>query len=309
MKKFDLKEIINNNHLSIARGITFVEHDNELTKDDQEKIWTLSRKAIKIGITGPPGAGKSTLVNNLINFYLKAGNSVGVVAVDPSSPFTGGALLGDRVRMSKYIGNKNVYIRSLGNKGSLGGLSSVAHDAGNIIAASGKDIIIYETVGVGQAEHDIIEESDITVVILVPESGDEVQLMKAGLIEIADLFVINKSDRPGANRLEHSLRNILHTFTKKDQLEPNVYKTVSTKGEGLKGLFDGINTLINKLKSSNSFNDKRLNQYRTRVSKIITNDINKKFWTNSKKEKLLKNTNDIHSLDNSPHSFSKILLE
>ena len=309
MGKFNIKKIINNNHLAIARGISFIEYGNYLNKDDQEKIWNLSRNTIKIGVTGPPGAGKSTLVNNLIDLYLKKGRKVGVVAVDPSSPFTGGALLGDRVRMSKYIGNENVYIRSLSNKGSLGGLSSVAHDAGNIIAASGKDIIIYETVGVGQSEHDIIEESDITIVVLVPESGDEVQLMKAGLIEIADLFVINKSDRPGADRLEQSLKNILHTFTKVGQLEPDVYKAISTKGDGLIELFDGVNNLINKLKSNSSFNDKRLNQYRKRVFKIITNDINRKFWTNSKEKTLLKNTSNINSLDNSPYSLAKILLK
>ena len=171
----------------------------------------------KIGITGPPGAGKSTLVDQLISHFIENQKSVGVIAVDPTSPFTGGALLGDRVRMSKYSDNENVAIRSMGNRGDLGGLSKMAQEAGDVLSASGKDVIIYETVGVGQAEHDIVNAADYTMVVLgTTESGDEVQLMKAGIIEIADIFVINKSDRPGAKRISRSLNDILHNNSKKD---------------------------------------------------------------------------------------------
>ena len=195
---------------------------------------------MRIGVTGPPGAGKSTLVDKLISYFINDNKSVGVVAIDPSSPFSGGALLGDRVRMSKYSENNNVYIRSMGNRGDLGGLSRKAQEVGDILAASGKDIIIFETVGVGQAEHDIVNAADFTIVVLVPESGDEVQLMKAGIIEIADLFVINKSDRPGSKRIERTLVDILHAVSTEEGYIPNVMSSVATTGDGVKQIFDKI---------------------------------------------------------------------
>ena len=145
------------------------------------KLYPHTNNCLKIGITGPPGAGKSTLTDQLINKYLSDNKSVGVVAIDPSSPFSGGALLGDRVRMNNYLWNENVFIRSMGSQGNLGGLNNKAQDVGDVLAASGKEIIIYETVGVGQGEHDIAKAADLTIVMLVPESGDDVQLMKAGL--------------------------------------------------------------------------------------------------------------------------------
>ena len=144
----------------------------------------------------------------MIACFISKQKSVGVIAIDPSSPFSGGALLGDRVRMSKYTDIDDVYIRSMGNRGDLGGLSKMAQEAGDVLSSSGKDIIIFETVGVGQAEHDIVNAADYTVVVLVPESGDEVQLMKAGIIEIADMFIINKSDRPGSKRISRLLSDI-----------------------------------------------------------------------------------------------------
>ena len=202
--------------------------------------FTSIQKPVRIGVTGPPGAGKSTLVDKLISYFINDNKSVGVVAIDPSSPFSGGALLGDRVRMSKYSENNNVYIRSMGNRGDLGGLSRKAQEVGDILAASGKDIIIFETVGVGQAEHDIVNAADFTIVVLVPESGDEVQLMKAGIIEIADLFVINKSDRPGSKRIERTLVDILHAVSTEDGYIPDVMSSVATTGDGVKQIFDKI---------------------------------------------------------------------
>ena len=183
------------------RDSSKIESGND--NDDKlfSKIYPYTHKTLKLGITGPPGAGKSTLTDQLIRLYLAEGKSVGVIAVDPSSPFSGGALLGDRVRMNNYLWNDNVFIRSMGTQGDLGGLNRKAQEAGDILAASGKDVLIYETVGVGQGEHDIAKAADLTIVLLVPESGDDVQLMKAGLIEIADIFVVNKADRNGSENL------------------------------------------------------------------------------------------------------------
>ena len=204
--------ILKNSHGSISKAITLIENSQPPPEPFFSDIHKNAFNSIRIGITGPPGAGKSTLTNSLIEFCLAAGKEVGVIAVDPTSPFTGGALLGDRVRMNKYAGDKRVFLRSLGNHCALGGLSSKVQEIGDVLAASGKDYVFFETVGVGQGEHDIINVADISIVVLVPESGDEIQLMKAGLIEIADIFVINKSDREGSNRIASTLKNILHIF-------------------------------------------------------------------------------------------------
>jgi len=200
MDKSIIKGIRDNDHRTLSRIITQIIDNRDIDNHFYKDIYPFTNTAVRIGITGPPGAGKSTLIDQLINIAIGDGKSVGVIAVDPTSPFTGGALLGDRVRMNKFFGNEDVFIRSMGSRGDLGGLAKRAQDVGDILAASRKDIIIFETVGVGQGEYDVIKAVDIAVVVLVPESGDEVQLMKAGLIEIADLFVINKSDRPGAHR-------------------------------------------------------------------------------------------------------------
>ena len=234
-----LNLIINNDHLAISRAISKIESDNDPNDELFSKIYPYTHKSIKIGITGPPGAGKSTLTDKIIQLYLKHNKSVGVIAVDPSSPFSGGALLGDRVRMNNYLWNDNVFIRSMGSQGNLGGLNMKAQEAGDILAASGKDIIIFETVGVGQGEHDIAKAADLTIVMLVPESGDDVQLMKAGLIEIADLFVVNKADRNGSEKLVQSIKSVLHIFKNKENFEPPVFKVSADRGVGVDELFKG----------------------------------------------------------------------
>src|SRR5687768_17700831 len=194
---------------ALARAVSMVENQRDGFEQLLSALHSRVGRARRIGVTGPPGAGKSTLTTQLISTYRAAGLKVGVIAVDPTSPFTGGALLGDRVRMESVALDPGVYIRSLATRGSLGGLSSATRAVADVLDAYGFDRILMETVGVGQSELDIARTADSSVVVLVPESGDSIQTLKAGLMEIADLFVVNKSDRPGADRMRHELELML----------------------------------------------------------------------------------------------------
>ena len=308
MKKFDYKSIFKNNHVAVSRAISMVENNDPKIVHFYNEVYRKSNNSLRIGITGPPGAGKSTLVDQLISYFLFKKKSVGVVAIDPSSPFSGGALLGDRVRMSKYSDNDDVYIRSMGNRGDLGGLSRKAQEVGDILAASGKDIVIFETVGVGQAEHDIINTADYTAVVLVPESGDEVQLMKAGIIEIADIFIINKSDRPGSKRIERALTDILHSSKMKDSHTPKVMNTAASIGEGVEELFTKILDDIDLFKKTGRLKKRRLDRYKNRIKSIISERLENEFWI-KEREDLFKNiTSSINTTDTPPGSVVKQLI-
>ncbi len=193
-----------------------------------------------VGITGPPGAGKSTLTDTLIAEWVKQGKRVGVLCVDPSSPFHLGALLGDRIRMSSWYNNDKVYIRSLASRGSLGGLHPMILEMTDVMRMAGFDIILVETVGVGQSEIEIAGLADCTVVVLVPESGDEIQVMKAGLMEIADIFVVNKADRPGADLFVANLNNMLHQSSTPDKAPTPVVKTIAVEHKGSAAVCEAI---------------------------------------------------------------------
>ena len=301
--------ILKNNHGSISKAITLIENSQPPPEPFFSDIHKNAFNSIRIGITGPPGAGKSTLTNSLIEFCLAAGKEVGVIAVDPTSPFTGGALLGDRVRMNKYAGDKRVFLRSLGNHCALGGLSSKVQEIGDVLAASGKDYVFFETVGVGQGEHDIINVADISIVVLVPESGDEIQLMKAGLIEIADIFVINKSDREGSNRIASTLKNILHIFKKQDKGEPSVFNTVAIKQEGVLELFNGIELFLRMIDEEGLLESRKLERYRKRVFDIIQNSLETSFWSSNKQKQLIELTKNIDGTSTDPHTVAKQLLQ
>tara|TARA_B100001245_G_scaffold45472_1_gene29562 strand:- start:2594 stop:3532 length:939 start_codon:yes stop_codon:yes gene_type:complete len=308
MNQFNYKDIFNNNHLAISRAISLIENNDPHVNNFYKHIYKKSNKSLRIGITGPPGAGKSTLVDQLISCFISKQKSVGVIAIDPSSPFSGGALLGDRVRMSKYTDMDDVYIRSMGNRGDLGGLSKMAQEAGDVLSASGKDIIIFETVGVGQAEHDIVNAADFTIVVLVPESGDEVQLMKAGIIEIADIFIINKSDRTGSKRISRLLTDILHDFTKEGNITPRVMSATASIGQGIPEIFEKIVFDIDVLDANGMLEKRRLARYKNRIKDLIALRLEDEFWTENR-EKLFKNiTKYIESIDMPPSSVAEKLI-
>ena len=306
-KTIDL--IRSNDHLTLSRVISKVESNSNLDNDLFKKIYSYSNDSIRIGITGPPGAGKSTLTNQIIKNFLNDNKSVGVIAVDPTSPFTGGALLGDRVRMNQYLFNDNVFIRSMGSHGDLGGLTKNAQEVGDVLAASGKDIIIYETVGVGQGELDVSKAVDLTVVVLVPESGDEVQLMKAGLIEIADIFVINKSDRDGSDRLAQTLASTLHSFSKKDDLIPPVFSTSANNGDGIDTFYSGLNETVVLMQKNGLFNNKKLERHKSRILNLVQDRLLSDFWTKKKINELKRSINNINSIKVSHYEVMKKLFE
>src|SRR5436853_5612267 len=227
---------------AIARAISLVEDESAAGADLVRDIYARTGHAYLVGVTGPPGAGKSTLVDRMTMELRKAGQTVGIIAVDPTSPYTGGAILGDRVRMGTHFGDAGVFIRSMATRGHLGGLARTTSDAALVLDAAGKDVVMIETVGVGQDEVDIVRTADISIVVLVPGTGDEGQALKAGIMEIADIFVVNKADRDGADRLVQSVSSMLslQTFQPGDW-RPPILKTEATTGAGVPELIAMIN--------------------------------------------------------------------
>jgi len=228
---------------ALARAISLVEDDERSAGEVVGALFRHTGRAYLVGVTGPPGAGKSTLVDRLTGVLRQRSLKVGVLAVDPSSPFTGGAVLGDRLRMQAHASDEDVFIRSLATRGHLGGLSRATSDAALVLDAAGKDVILIETVGVGQGEVDVVRAADAVVVVLVPGTGDEVQALKAGIMEIADVFVVNKGDRDGADRLVSAIETTLSLREYgAAEWRPPILKTVATSGSGVSELWQAIET-------------------------------------------------------------------
>ena len=253
----------------MARVISIVENRAPGWSDLLKELFPHSGKARVLGLTGPPGAGKSTLVDQLARFYRKKNRSVGIIAVDPTSPYTGGAILGDRIRMQEHFADPGIYIRSMATRGSLGGLARTTADVTTVLDASGRDLIMIETVGVGQDEVDIVRLADVTILILVPGMGDDVQTIKAGIMEIADIFVINKSDRDGAEHVEREIRTLQSLATRQDGWTPPIVKTIASQGIGTGELASAISDYETYLQQEDLALNKSVENWRERLTEML----------------------------------------
>ena len=266
-----IERLRNGEPRALARAISSVENREPGSRDLLKALFPHTGRARILGLTGAHGAGKSTLVDQLAKHYRGQNRTVGIVAVDPTSPYSGGAILGDRIRMQDHFSESGIYIRSMATRGSLGGLAGTTADVAMVLDASGRDLIMIETVGVGQDEVDIVRVADITVVILVPGMGDDVQTIKAGIMEIADIFVINKSDREGAERVEREIRAMQSLATRSDNWTPPIVKTVASEGKGIAELATVIATYEEFLKKENLVMKRNVQNWRDRLLEMLRN--------------------------------------
>jgi len=264
---------------ALAKLITEVENGTPYSDEILSHIFPKVGDAHRVGVTGPPGAGKSTIVDGLAVLMKNKGLRVSIIAVDPTSPFTGGALLGDRCRMG-MASKEGIFIRSLATRGSLGGLSEATHWVADLMDAFGSEVILIETIGVGQTELDVMDASDTVVVVLVPESGDAVQVMKAGLMEIADIFVINKFDREGALKFENELKGVFHLWRYNERKwQPPVLRSIAIKGEGIDELFNKIEEHKNYLRDAGLFKEKRRKRVKSEILKLLKEKLLERFYS------------------------------
>jgi LAO/AO transport system kinase len=254
---------------ALARAISTVENRVLGYSELLKALFPHSGHARILGLTGAPGAGKSTLVDQLAKHYRKENRTVGIIAVDPTSPYTGGAILGDRIRMQDHFADPGIYIRSMATRGSLGGLARTTADVTTVLDASGRDLVMIETVGVGQDEVDIVRLADITIVILVPGMGDDVQTIKAGIMEIADIFVINKSDRDGAERVEREIRAMQSLSIRSDNWTPPIVKTVASSGAGMEDLAAAIAGYEEYLQKENLVLKRSIHNWQERLMEML----------------------------------------
>jgi len=264
-----VEQIRSGNLRALSRAITAVENRAPESHELLKTLFPYSGGARIVGLTGAPGAGKSTLVDALAADYRRRQQTVGIIAIDPTSPFTGGAILGDRIRMQSHSGDDGTFIRSMATRGALGGLSSTTADAATVMDAAGRNVVLIETVGVGQDEVDIVRLADITIVILVPGMGDDVQSIKAGIMEIADIFVINKADREGAERVEREIKAMQSLSMRSDSWAPPVVKTVASAGKGVHELADAIEHYEKFLASSELGRARREANWRNRLREML----------------------------------------
>ena len=267
-----VKEMKTKNVRALAKAITLVENDHPAKLELLNDLYPLQKSTHYIGITGSPGAGKSTLVDRLVTQIRNEGQTVAIIAVDPTSPFSGGALLGDRVRMSQHFADDGVFIRSMATRGSLGGLARATKDAIRVCGAYGFDVVIVETVGVGQSELDIMKVVDSTAVVLTPNSGDVLQIFKAGIMEIADLFVINKADIQGVTKLKRLLKEPVTLAHTEERITP-IIKTVATENKGIDELWDQFKEHEQYMSRSVEGEKRRDMQHELEVCELIRDEI------------------------------------
>ena len=295
LERFEKGEI-----LALSRLISYVEDRGERFQELLGRVYSKVGRSIRVGVTGPPGAGKSTLVNGLARMYLEAGKRAGIIAVDPTSPFTGGALLGDRVRMNDLPTDGSIFFRSMATRGATGGLAAATDNVAILYDAFGFDVTLIETVGVGQVELDIIDTCDVVVVVIVPESGDAVQMLKAGLMEIADIYCMNKSDRPGAERLVADLKHTLetqamvaasrrkatglmpqrHTLVNHGDIGERITPIIQTEavhGKNIDTLYRAVMDHVEETKTSGVFEANRRHRLRKKITNIMTHRFQSEF--------------------------------
>jgi LAO/AO transport system kinase len=272
---------------AIARAISAIEDSSAEAHELLRALFPHSGKARIIGLTGAPGAGKSTLVDQLAREYRKQEKTIGIVAVDPTSPYTGGAILGDRIRMQAHYADTGIYIRSMATRGFLGGLARTTADVATALDASGKDLILIETVGVGQDEIDIVRLADITIVILVPGMGDDVQSIKAGIMEIADIFVINKSDREGTDRVEKEIRAMQSLAMRHDAWTPSIVRTIATEGTGIADLAKAIADYDRFLQEKGLLFQKKISNWRERLVEMLREQLLQRLMSRHLSEKAI----------------------
>ena len=304
-----LDRVLAGDAVAVARAISKVEDNAEAASDLMKQIFPRTGRALIVGITGAPGAGKSSLVDKLAAFYRRHGDRVGIIAVDPSSPFSGGAILGDRIRMQTLTLDKGVFIRSMATRGNLGGLARASVEAVAILDAAGYDKIIVETVGVGQDEIEIAKTADVCVVVLVPGMGDDVQTMKAGIMEIADVLVINKADRDGILRTEKELQALLSLAPREDEWQPPIVKTVAIENKGLDDLAGAIEASSQYQRNAPTAEGRKRSIARWRILELLRERLLSEVLTrNGAAAKLESMAGEVASKNRDPYSAVEELL-
>ncbi len=303
------EKVLKGDTVATARVLRLIDDGLPEAREIMKKLYPHTGKAHIIGVTGAPGAGKSTLVTKLIGLYRRDNLKVGIIAVDPTSPFTGGAILGDRIRMQDHGTDPEVFIRSVATRGHLGGLSKSAWEMAKVLDAMGKDKIIVETVGVGQDEVEIIGLAHTSVVMLVPGLGDDIQAIKAGILEIADIFVVNKADRPETNRMVRDLEVLLEMAGLKErEWTPPIIKTIATRGKGIEEIREAIENHHEYLKRSGKLEEKIKAQREKELQNIIMEMLREKIFSRIDKEKMDKLIEDIASNHKDPYSIAEEIL-